>query len=312
MTETPKKPKKYGNQVHLRLGNNLAKAIEERAKQEGITMTALMVKAAKQYLGWEEQSSQPTFNIDEVEERLFQRLSEQWVSYAIELEEKLHKSVSERVSEIDLAEIENRISQRVLECVSQQEDKGVSRRVPNLIRAQNEESLTTSPLSETANNTRVEEQEVSVSTTNTEIQIDHESSQGNASIPEERTIEITPTGVPLLFDSIGQGQIVKPSDIARYLNEIEQDSSWKLHKVRRLKNKQLTFLKKPLAQRKSEPPLPMIAGEYMIDWTPSEAFKNLDNTTSTGKSWWIQRLPSNPDEAEKLIAARRKLWNNPP
>jgi hypothetical protein len=162
-----------------------------------------------------------------------------------------------------------------------------------------------------------EEQGNGVSRVNTEIHLTvQKPEQDNASLsetpepeePEERVIETTPTGDPLLFESTEEGRVAKPSAIVHYLKAIEQSSDWDLSKLRRLKNKQLTYLKKAPDKRKGEPPLPITVKEYMVDWTPSEALESLNNTGSTGKSWWIQRLPQDSEARNQLINARRRSW----
>lgn len=312
MSENPKKAKKYGNQVHLRLGDDLVRAVEEKATQEGITVTALMIKAAKRYLGLEDQTPYPTFDIEEIEERLLQNLSDHWDSLAIELEEKIYKHISKRVSKLDLSEIETRVSERVLERISQRKNEIVAQCTPDSINAQNEEILETDlPNKISSSTTTIGKPDDSVSSANTKIHANQKPDQ-DTSTPEQVTTRTTVIGSLPLFSSIGEGQTAKPSELARYLNEIEQNSTWNIHKLRRVKNRQLSYLKKAASKRKGELPLPMLIGEYIIDWTPSEAFEDLDNTTSTGKSWWIQRLPSNASEAERLIATRKKEWNNLP
>ena len=311
-TEKPRKEKKLKNQIHLRLGEDIVKALENKAEEEGITVTALSIRYMKQGLGWEEVSPESALNIDEIEKRILESLSQQWISHAIELEEKLHKSVAERISKIDLSEIENRILIRVSERISKkQEDGSVSSCIPKLIHNQDEKSLDTDLLKNIANITEATEEQADSASTGIDIS-QQESDQSNTSIPEKPSIETTPTGVPLLFNLIDEGEVVKPSQVVHYLNQIDPGCNWDIHKLRRLKNKQLTYLKKPLNKKNDEPPLPIISGGYIVDWSPSEAFENLNNTGSSGKSWWVQRLPKDPEKAREIIESKKEKWKTSP
>jgi hypothetical protein len=281
-TEKPKKEKKYKNQIHLRVGEDITKALEDRAAQEGVTVTALAIRYMKQGLGWE-QESLPSIDITEIEkrvservlncipqidettleDRLYNRISERvsqdWINYAINLEKKLHEDIAKRVST----------------------PKGVA--------------------SEQPSNSDIS----SVSPTDTEDLMPTESIEvtSTSQVVEENI----PSSLMPLFGSIKKGQITAVPDLVKYLNQVVDPNAkkpWGREQIRLFKKKLLTYLKKPLEKRQGNPPCPVIINGYMLDWIPTKD----EPLHSYGRQWWIQLLPQTPEDKNQLIEARRKAW----
>jgi predicted DNA binding CopG/RHH family protein len=292
MTEPPEKPKKEKKnkgQVHLRLEEELVNALEAQAEKEGITITALVKKYMRQGLGLDEESPKANIDIAEIEERVLKR-------------------VSECVSQIDEAALEERVLKRVSERVSQEwisysatlEAKiheSVSTRISDLEAASFEQPPT-------SNDNSVSPSDTDRYTENLE---QTKPSEESAVIPinEENAL----AGPMPLIGSISDGQVITVPELVKYLNQVVNSNpkiSWTREKLRSQKKKLLTYLKKPLDKRESAPPCPFVINGYMVDWI----FAEDEPINSYGRQWWIQHLPKNPDEAEKLIQARRDQWKS--
>ena len=112
-----------------------------------------------------------------------------------------------------------------------------------------------------------------------------------------------------ILESIEDGIIGKPVEIYKKINDIlrlKGKSQWNTHKLRDIKNRQITYLKKDKNKRRLSP-LPIEIENLLIDWIPTDkdTFKN----TSTGNQWFIQLLPENTEQRKLLIDWRREEWS---
>jgi hypothetical protein len=312
------------DQAHFRLERGLLQALKNKAEEEHTTITELVTRFLKQGLGIQSPTYQE-IDISQIEERVFERISKH-VTFIDELEARVserisqqqekwlkdsEKQIANRASEltpvIDIAAIEERISNCISKLVPQALEKYLAtQECVSLTYANDYTQLPKHP------------SEVEQTTPKTSHQLEKEqerlnpTSKSEAAISEEpkkETNQQSPnlvSGLPL-FGSIEDGETVGATDLVKYLNEAvdpNAETPWKREKLRLLKRKLLTYLKKPPTQRGDNPPCPLIIHNYMIDWIPSEN----EPINSYGRHWWIQRLPVNSDEAEKLITVRRERW----
>jgi hypothetical protein len=256
--------------VHFRLEESLFSALKAEAQKQGTEMTSLVTRFLKQGLGLSDVTSQDIPTFD------ISQLEEKIVARLSQEWSERIDNIEQRVSE----EIENRVSSHVANSVKNLEQRLL----------------------------QVEAHPTLPKTASTDTQLDTQQEVNIQNLAES----LSSLGTLPLFNSIDSGEIVKPSKLVEYLNSQvvpETSPKWDIQKLRNLKNKQVTYWRKPADKRKGEPELPKVINEYLIDWVFSE-----EETTanSAGKQWWIQRLPQNISEIEKqkLIAARRKEWEN--
>jgi hypothetical protein len=283
--------------VHFRLEESLFSALKAEAQKQGTEMTSLVTRFLKQGLGLSDVTSQdiPTFDVSELEEKIAARLSQQW---------------SERIDNIEQCiseEIENRVSSHVANSVKNLEQRLLKLEAQSTLpkTASTDTQLDTQNVEELENKTPHNPEPLS-SNANTQLatQLDTQQEVNTQNLTES----LTSLGTLPLFNSIDSGEIVKPSKLVEYLNTQvvpETSSKWDIQKLRNLKNRQVTYWKKPANERKGEPVLPIVINQYLIDWIFSEEGTTKD---SAGKQWWIQCLPQDASEAEKLITARREGW----
>lgn len=291
--EEAKKKKKSSQQVHLRLEKDLVDALHAQAAKEGISTTELTKRYMKRGLGLEEESPKTHIDIDEIEKRVLERISER-VSQIDEaaLEERLYKRVSERVSQ-------DWISYAIT--LEAQIHKSISERISPLETAFSEQSSSGSIKRISCGDTNRYTEELA----QTELTEDKEPDITQAE--EENT---TSSPMPLL-GSISDGQIITVPELVKYLNQVvdpNPKNPWTRAKLRSYKKKLLTYLKKPLDKREGSPPCPVVINGYIVDWIPTEN----EPIHSYGRQWWIQHLPKNPDEAENLIKVRHEQWKSFP
>jgi hypothetical protein len=283
--------------VHFRLEESLFNALKAEAQKQGTEMTSLVTRFLKQGLGLSDVTFQdiPSFDINELEEKIVARLSQQWSERIDNIEQHVSEEIENRVSSHVANSVKN-LEQRLLELEAQST-------LPKT--ASTDTQLATQNVEELENKTLHNPEPLS-SNVNTQLatQLD---TQQEVKI-QNLTESLNSLGTLPLFNSIDSGEIVKPSKLVEYLNTQvipEASPKWDIQKLRNLKNKQVTYWKKPADKRKGEPVLPKVINEYLIDWIFSEEERT---ATSAGKQWWIQCLPQDASEAEKLITARKEEW----
>lgn len=288
------------DQAHFRLEKGLLQALKDRAQEENMTTTELVTRLLKQGLGIESPTYQE-LDISQIEERILNRISQQQEQWAKDLENRIFDRVSDLIPVVDVAAIEARLSNHVSEYMPKVFGEYLAVQEPKLPIATND-----------AVQPAEHDSGVGQSTPETSQQAQEEELSvipGNEAVAQKSA---TSLGTLPLFNSIEKGEIVKPSQLVEYLNTqvIRPNSKkWDILQLRYLKNRHLNYRKKSISERKGEPELPKVINGHLIDWVFSEK-----ETTkgSVGKQWWIQRLPTDPTEAEKLITARREKWDNLP
>lgn len=301
--------------VHFRLEESLFSALKAEAQKQGTEMTGLVTQFLKQGLGLSDitvSQGVPAFDVSQLEEQIVTRLSQQWDERIDNVEQRISQTWMKRFLGLQqqlekfqcVSEgIENRLSSHVGDSIEKLEQRLLQ------LEAQSTLPKTTSIDTQLATQ-NVEELE-NKTPHNLEllsIKVDTQSDTQQEVNTQNLTESLGSLGTLPLFNSIDSGEIVKPSKLAEYLNTQvipETSSKWDIQKLRGLKNKQVSYWKKPPAKRKGEPELPKVINEYLIDWVFSE---KETTPNSAGKQWWIQRLPQDISEAEKLIAARREGW----
>jgi phosphopantothenate synthetase len=114
-------------QAHFRLDPELLEAIKVRAEKESITITDLVTRFLKQGIGIETNNTIPAINQQEIEETVYQRISESISSKFNDLEAYVSNSISNKIYSLE-TDVFNRVSERVSLMIDDLE-KRVSKRV---------------------------------------------------------------------------------------------------------------------------------------------------------------------------------------
>lgn len=287
--------------VHFRLEESLFSALKAEAQKQGTEMTSLVTRFLKQGLGLSDVTSQdiPIFDVSELEEKIVARLSQQWNERIDNIEQRVSEEIENRVSSY-VADTVKKLEQRLLQLETQ---STLSKTANTDI--QLDIQLDTQNVEELENKTPHNPEPLS---SNANIQLATQQDTQQEVNTQNLTESLSSLSTLPLFNSIDSGEIVKPSKLVEYLNTQvvpETSSKWDIQKLRNLKNRQVTYWKKPANERKGEPVLPIVINQYLIDWIFPEEGTTKD---SAGKQWWIQCLPQDASEAEKLITARREGW----
>jgi hypothetical protein len=291
-------------QAHFRLEPGLLEAIKVRAEAENITITDLVTRFLKQGLGIETSAEIQTLSQQEIEDNVYQRISisvsEEFATFQSriserisaevnKLEERVINSISHRIS-LNIGDLENRVFESVSSRISSLMDE-TEKRISNRV--------------------SISEKEVRKTFLDLEERV---SDDIEFKLPKAMRQSIQqeakePIILSLFETDLEDGQIMKPTEVVKLLNKQTQSNNWDITKLRNVRAKYLTWSKNrknPDKKIVKEPPLPMVVGEYLVDWIFSED----ESPTSVGKEWWIQKLPEDKNKKEELIIARRNYWIN--
>lgn len=294
------------DQAHFRLEKGLLQALKDKAQEENTTTTELVSRFLKQGLGIEFPIHQG-IDINQLEERVFNRISQQQEEWVKSLEKRVFDRVSELIPAIDIAVIETQALNHLSEFLPKliEEYLAAQERISGITtNATLEPTEIASEVEESTPEANQEKRSELSQVSEVKVTIPNKAADNTSKQPPPELVSDLP-----LFSSIEKGTIVGVPSLVKYLNEVVDPNSkklWDRVQLRLLKKRHFTYWNKPTAKRKDDSPLPIVINNYIIDWIPSEE----EPPNSYGRQWWIQRLPQDIDDKKKLIAEKRAQWKS--